>query len=495
TVFEGRYGGVSKAVVGAHAEGFNTDSTGVAILGTFSTEPVPTAAYAAVRNLLAWKLALHGVDPTATITAGGISVRTISGHRDLNSTDCPGEMAEGVVPALRSDVAASIGATYHPLSPVRVLDTRNGTGAAAAPVGPGATIDLKVAGVGGVPASGVAAVVLNVTAADVTAPLSFLTVWPKGATRPTASNLNFGPGRPVANLVTTRVGTAGGISLYNDTGTVGVVADVQGWYSDSATSGSSYVPVNPARLLDTRTGTGVGGAVAPVGPGGTLQLAVTGVGGVPTTGVTAVVLNMTVDRATGPESYLSVWPNGSARPTASNLNFTSGAPATNLVIAQVGGDGRVAIYNHAGSTDVIADVEGWFTAPAARPTGSTYFPISPSRILDTRSGTGTGGAVGPIGGNATMDVTVAGAGGVPATGVTSVVLNVTATDATGPDSYLTVFPTGTARPLASNLNFGARQTIPNLVIVRVLNGKVSLFNNLGSTNLVADVQGWFSPGP
>ena len=497
TVFEGRYGGVSRAVVGAHAEGFNTGSTGVAIMGTFMTEPVPTAAYGAVRNLLAWKLALHGVDPNATITAGGVPVRTITGHRDVNATLCPGDMAEAVLPTLRTDVAAAMGvtngSTYHPLSPSRVLDTRTGIGGAAGRLGAKGTIDVKVTGVGGVPASGVTAVVLNVTAANASGPLSFLTVWPKGAARPYASNLNFSAGVSVPNLVTARVGADGSVSVHNDTGTVDVVADVQGWYSQSvAAAGSSYVPVNPARILDTRDGTGTGGAVGQSGPGGVIQLGVTGVGGVPATGVTAVVLNMTVARATGPESYLTVWPAGAPRPTASNLNFSGGPATTNLVIAQVGVDGKVSVYNNVGSTDVIADVQGWFAAPVSPPTGSTYFGINPTRILDTRDGTGTGGAVGPLGPNGTVDLTVAGVGGVPGSGVTSVVLNVTATDSSGPESFLALFPAGTARPLASNLNFVAGETIPNLVVVRVQNGKVSIFNNLGSTNVIADVQGWFS---
>jgi hypothetical protein len=90
---------------------------------------------------------------------------------------------------------------------------------------------------------------------------------------------------------------------------------------------------------------------------------------------------------------------------------------------------------------------------------------------------------------------VAGVGGVPASGVTSVVLNVTATEPSGPDSYLTLFPAGTAQPVASNLNFVAGETVANLVVVRVQNGKVSIFNNAGSTHVIADVQGWFSGGP
>jgi len=203
---------------------------------------------------------------------------------------------------------------------------------------------------------------------------------------------------------------------------------------------------------------------------------------------------MTVDQATGPESYITVWPSGTAMPTTSNLNFTPGPASTNLVIARVGAGGKVAIFNHMGSTDVIADVQGWFAAPAST-AGSAYFPTNPARILDSRTGTGTpGGAIGQLGTDGTIDITVAGAGGVPSSGVSAVVLNVTVTDSPGPESYITLFPAGTARPVASNLNYSAGETVPNLVIVRVNDGKVSMFNHVGSTNVIADVQGWFGPG-
>ena len=498
TVFEGRFGGITSAVVGAHAEGFNTGSTGVAVLGNFTTVPLPSAAYTAVRNVLAWKLALHGVDPHGTITAGGIPVRTIVGHRDVNPTACPGETVAPLLPQLRNDVGATMGvtngSTYHPITPVRVLDTRAGVGAPIGRIWAKGSIDLKIAGVGGVPATGVTSVVLNVTVTNASGPQSFLTVWPKGTTRPLASNLNFSAGVSVPNLVVARVGDGGGVSLFNDAGTVDVVADVQGWYSNAVDAvGSSFVPVNPARLLDTRVGTGTDGAVGPVPAGTLIQLQVAGAGGVPASGARAVVLNMTVDRATGPESFLTVWPAATPRPLASNLNFTSGPATTNLVVAQLGPDGKVNIYNNLGSTDVIADVEGWFAAPATPPPGSRYFGLSPTRVLDTRTGTGTGGATSRLPAGGTLDLTVAGVAGVPAN-VTSVVLNVTVAEPTGPESYLTLFPSGTARPLASNLNFVAGEIVPNLVVVRVQNGKVSIYNNLGSTHVIADVQGWFSAG-
>ena len=387
-------------------------------------------------------------------------------------------------------VTEPVGSTYHPIAPVRVLDTREGLGTAAAgPIGTEGVIELKVTEVAGVPATGVKAVVLNVTVTGASGPESHIKVWPTGSPQPDTSNLNFTSGVSVPNLVIARVGTGGKISLRNNIGTVHVIADVQGWYSDAAPAGSKYVPVNPQRILDTRAA--IGAPDAPVGQLSTIDLTVAGVGGVPAD-ATAVVLNMTVDAASGPESFLTVWPAGATMPNASNLNFTAGPATTNLVVARVGAGGKVSIFNHVGATDVIADIQGWF-GPAAGAAGSTYFPTNPARILDSRNGTGTpGGVVGQLGEQRTIDLTVVGVGGVPATGVTAVVLNVTVANSPGPESFLTLFPSGTARQMTSNLNFSAGETVPNLVIVRVTNGKVSIYNNVGSTNVIADVQGWFT---
>ncbi|MCH7790269.1 MAG: hypothetical protein IH940_12655, partial [Acidobacteria bacterium] len=222
-----------------------------------------------------------------------------------------------------SYVAPPPSGEYVPLSPVRLLDTRN-TGA----VGPQSRIDVKVTGVAGVPA-GATAVVLNITATQATAE-SFVTVWPNGAPRPTASNLNTSNALPTtANLVIAKVGADGKVSLYNHAGNVHLIADIAGFYQPD----SGYVPRSPARLLDTRN-------TSPVGPQSSIDLKVTGVAGVPEN-ATAVVLNVTATQPTA-ESFITVWPKGTARPNASNLNTSTALPTTaNLVIAKVGAEGKV----------------------------------------------------------------------------------------------------------------------------------------------------------
>ncbi len=112
-IWEGRAGGVDKAVIGAHAEGYNTGSTGVAVLGTFTSADVPRAAVDSVSRLLGWKLAKHGVDP------GGRNgqFQNIAGHRDSKATDCPGARLYDRLPEIRSS-ARSHAAASSPSPPL-----------------------------------------------------------------------------------------------------------------------------------------------------------------------------------------------------------------------------------------------------------------------------------------------------------------------------------------------------------------------------------------
>ncbi len=399
-----------------------------------------------------------------------------SGYK-LTATDSTDSLSTTSTPF---DVTAA----FTPLTPARVLDTRNGTGGTTGPVKAGQTISLAVLGHGGVPASGVAAVVMNVTVTQPTAP-SFVTVYPDGVTRPTASNLNFTAGETIPNLVIAPVGPDGKVDFYNAAGNAQLVADVSGWFASGSTAAGGLNPLTPARMLDTRNGTG--GTTGPVKAGQTISLAVLGHGGVPASGVAAVVMNVTVTQPTAP-SFVTVYPDGVTRPTASNLNFTAGETIPNLVIAPVGPDGKVDFYNAAGNAQLVADVSGWFASGSTAAGGLN--PLTPARVLDTRNG--TGGTTGPVKAGQTISLAVLGHGGVPASGVAAVVLNVTVTQPTAP-SFVTVYPDGVTRPTASNLNFTAGETIPNLVIAPVgPDGKVDFYNAAGNAQLVADVAGWLS---
>ena len=346
---------------------------------------------------------------------------------------------------------------------------------------------LQVTGHGGVPVAGVSSVVLNVTAVDPTAE-GHLTVWPASdGPRPVASNVNFHPRRTVANLAVVKVGPTGAVNLFNAAGLTDVVADVAGWYGKDAASGTRFTGVTPARIADTRNGTGV--PAARLGQDRTLGIQVTGRGGVPATGVSAVVLNVTAVDPTAPEGYLTAWPAGLARPYASNLNFYAGQTVPNVVVAKVGSGGIVNLYNPAGLVDVVVDVAGWY-GPEGASTGSGFTGVLPSRIVDTRNGNGA--PLRPMDAGTSLAVQVTGRGGVPATGVAAVALNVTAVNPTA-TSYLTAWPAGVLRPLASNLNLTANRTVPNMVFVKVGDGGVvNLYNAVGRTDVIVDVAGWYA---
>ncbi len=361
--------------------------------------------------------------------------------------------------------------------PVRLLDTRNGTGVPKAKLGANATLHLPVTGTHGVPSS-VTSLVLNVTVANSTAG-GVLTVFPDGQAVPTASNLNFVAGQTVANLVTVPV-IDGSVAFHNLAGTVDVLADLFGYYTTAG--GQTYHAVTPTRALDTRNGTG--GTKGSLGARKSLTLNVAGVAGIPAT-VSAVIMNLTAANSTA-GGFLTAFPSNEATPPiASNLNFAAGQTRANLVMVPVT-NGSVKIYNGFGTVSVIADVVGYFTPDVS----AQFTPTSPTRLLDTRNGTGTAGKVAPIGPGGTLRLAVAGKIGIPAD-VSAVVLNVTVANGTA-GGFLTVFPDGEARPGVSSVNFGINQVVPNLVVVPVVNGTVDFFNLSGKTNAIADIAGYFA---
>ncbi|WP_123513044.1 N-acetylmuramoyl-L-alanine amidase [Streptomyces sp. 2132.2] len=406
---------------------------------------------------------------TSIVTSGTHQVQVkANAVNGKTSTSLPVKVVSEVTPA-----------KFTPVTPKRLMDTRAGLGVPQGKVGAGGVVTLPVAGTNGVPAAGVTAVVLNVTATNPTEP-SYVSVFPSGTTRTSASNLNFTPGQTIPNLVVVPV-VDGKVSFFNNQGTVDLIADITGYFT-SAGDGATHTNIGPKRLMDTRSGLGV--PQGKVGAGGVVTLPVAGTNGIPATGVTAVVLNVTATNPTEP-SFVSVYPSGTTRTSASNLNFTPGLTIPNLVVVPVV-DGKVSFFNNQGTVDLIADITGYFTSAGD---GASHTNIGPKRLMDTRAGLGV--PQGKVGAGGVVTLPVAGTNGVPAAGVTAVVLNVTATNPTEP-SYVSVFPSGTTRTSASNLNFTPGQTIPNLVVVPVVDGKVSFFNNQGTVDLIADITGYFS---
>ncbi len=251
-----------------------------------------------------------------------------------------------------------------------------------------------------------------------------------------------------------------------------------------ATGASTYHPVTPTRLLDTRSAKTSAPQVSATGMA-SVQIEGNTAVNIPAGGVTAVVLNVTVTHTAGPGN-LTAWGDGTARPKTSNLNWAAGDTISNLVTVPLSGDGYVDFYTTA-ATDVIADVQGYYTNDA---TGAEYVTLTPQRLLDTRSAIGVPTKT-PIN-YGTVNVPIRGVANIPQT-ATAVVLNITAVGTTGA-GFISAYPSGGAVPNVSNINWSkSGTTLPGLAVVPIgSNGSISLEVH-GNSQVLADVFGYFDP--
>jgi hypothetical protein len=377
---------------------------------------------------------------------------------------------------------------YTSVAPFRLADTRSGSGypLAGHSLSAGQSVTVPIRGAASsppVPPTATAAV-LNVTATNGTHS-SYLTVYPSGTSPPLASNLNTG-GRTVANLVMVPIGGNGAVGIFNHLGSTDVVVDLEGYFVPGGGPAGLYNPLAPARITDTRSGSGQ--ANAGKTPASTDTVVVQAAGGaspVPSTGVSAVVLNVTAVSSNG-AGFLTAFADGASRPTASNLNFDLNQVVPNRVIVPVGANGKVDIYNSKGYTDIVVDVGGWFTDGSAGGTGSRFTPLPPTRIADSRTGSGLQLAGQTLNSGAIRTVNA----NLPP-GAVAVAANVTAADTTY-DSFLTVYPDQPPPPTASDLNWVAGQVVPNLVTTKLGNGALAVYNHLGQVDVIVDVFGYWS---
>ena len=359
------------------------------------------------------------------------------------ATSVPYDSGHSVV----ADLAASADAgALHAVTPTRVLDTRSGAKPAA-----GAVLDLPLVGAA-VPV-GAAAVVVTLTATQADG-AGFVTAYPCSTARPVASNVNVVAGASVPNLATVAVGTGGDICIYVSVATH-VLVDLAGWYGSGD---DRLMNVAPVRIADTRQ------SGQKVGAGQALVL-----NPAPGTGAHAVALNVT---ATEPDraGFLTVYPCDAPVPVASNVNYRAGETVADAAIVALAGDGTVCVYTSAAS-HVVVDLNGWF-GPAGK---ASFTAQPPRRIADTRSA-GTLLAAG-------SELTVAVSG--------IAVLNLTVT---GPwtSGYLTAYPCGSTRPVVSNLNFSAAETLANAAVVPASSiGTVCIYSSV-TTHVVVDLDGTFS---
>ncbi len=286
----------------------------------------------------------------------------------------------------------------------------------------------------------------------------------------------------------------------------------------------TYVPIAPVRICDTRaqnppseavnqcndgsasTGTLTPGQIININVTGAVSSSIT----VPSD-ATSVVLNVTATNATTNGGYLTIFPTGSILPNSSNLNFNLGDTVANLVQVGVGNNGQVSIYNYNGSTDVIADLQGYFIPTSVTSTLGQYVPIAPVRICDTRTqnppsvavnqcndGSASTGTLTP-GQTITLNASGTGPGGtldnIPSN-ATAVVLNVTVTNTTSNGGFLTAYPNGVTLTNTSDINWSSGQTKANLVVVKIgTNDAVNIYNAVSSTDVIVDVLGYYESIP
>ena len=272
-----------------------------------------------------------------------------------------------------------------------------------------------------------------------------------------------------------------------------------------------YVPLTPTRISDTRANnpSHLSGSAAQctngttgrtLAAGGTLTFDVAGDFAVPASNVTAVVLSVATANSKGP-GHFTLSPAGATQPTAAHPQLRTGQVVPNLVEVGTGAGGAVSLYSSAAS-DAIVDLEGYVTTTPQSGAG-LYNALTPARICDTR-GSNPSGLVRwghpvqhqyrprqpgqPDRAQPSADHQCGGHRGVPASGVSAVVLNVAVAKA-GAAGFVTVYPTGDARPGASNVNYTAGVAVGNPVIVPVSpSGQVTLYAT-AATDIIVDVSG------
>jgi hypothetical protein len=384
-------------------------------------------------------------------------------------------------------VQQTLGLLFVPVTPCRVVDTRNSAGPFGGPtMTTNSTRSFAIPqSACGIPATA-AAYSLNVTVVP-GGYLGYLATWPTGEAQPNVSTLNSWDGSVVANAAIVPAGSGGAVSVYV-TNPTDVILDINGYFfSSMGANAYSFYPATPCRVVDTRGSSGQFGGPS-MSTGQTRDFPIpSGSCGIPAT-ARAYSLNVTVVPG-GYLGFLTTWPTGQAEPNASTLNSWTGKVVANAAIVPGGTNESISVYV-SNPTDVIIDDNGYFAAPGS--TGAlTFYPVTPCRVVDTRNADGPFG--GPeMGTGATRSFAVPQSScGIPATAA-AYSLNVTVV----PDGYLgylTTWPAGQAQPGVSTLNSWDGSVVANAAIVPAgTNGEISIYAS-NPTQLILDIDGYFAP--
>ncbi|GAA2638918.1 phospholipase A2 [Actinomadura fulvescens] len=347
---------------------------------------------------------------------------------------------------------------YVPLGPTPLLDTRSGNGAAAAGKVPAkGSVTFQVSGRAGIPASGVSAVALKVEAV---APTEFgwLTMYPSGSPTINAT-VTFSANENTTGADYTRITSTGKVTVVNEsTAPVHVLVDVRGYFRDATTveGGNEYYPLPTAFVHDTRPGYGLGTETkAPIPANGSRTFQVAGVAGMPSTGSTAIAMNvLAMNHKTN--GWLSVHPSDQPDPRVSTVAFTPGEYNSNFEVARLTSTGKLTITNHNDTTvDISVTLRGYYKVSGG-PGGTRYKPVTSQTILQTLDGTGVlepEGSTAPLGAGKSLTFDAAGTAGVLADRVEAAAINIGARRPTN-SGWLSVYPAGSPDPKASVVNYG-----------------------------------------
>jgi hypothetical protein len=366
--------------------------------------------------------------------------------------------------------AAAPLASFTAITPRRLVDTRNGTGAVGEPIEAGCVMRLRV-GVADLPIDA-AALALSLTA--LAAQPGYLSVFPCLSGVPATSNLNArSAGVPTPNLVVAMPDTAGEICIYSQVQTH-LVIDVTGWWTDQGDQ--RFTSISPVRVEDSRKDPG-----RPLVPAGSVRAI--DLSGVVPTGTTAVVATMTVTEPVA-DGYMAAFPCGTEAPDTSNLNFRAGESRAVAMVTGLDASAQLCVRSVV-ANHVIIDVSGYYSpAPQFGPAVELR-PLAGRRLADSRSG--QGGWTAKFGTGTIRKLR-------PDTGlgfdpqVTAAVLNVVATSAERP-GYVNVYPCDAEVPLTSAVNFAPGGPSTNMVIVDLSStGEVCFFASAG-VHLVVDLFG------
>jgi hypothetical protein len=477
-LWEGRYGGIDRSVLGAHTGGFNTDTFAVSAIGDYQKAAPPAVMVDSIARLMAWKLSTAFRDPNGTtvLTSEGggtskyragtrVTFNVISGHRDAGNTECPGKNLYAQLPTIRQLTTTYLGtALMDPVSsPASATYGRGGVITTTARVTSDQQWTLQVRDI----CRDVVVRTLSGTASPAV-PLS--AAW--DLTDDTGQ-----PVRPGAYAVTLSSADATAAArTWTGQVTVNAARTAPPTPAAGALPGrTAFVPIDPVKLYDTHDDGNL-----PLGPGGRLDLAVPGVGKLPAAGVGAVALSISSSCATA-TTTVTAWAGGAKKPKLPALNVAAGTPGSALVVAPLGGDGRVSIRNSSGTTELAVHAVGYY--PVAG--GQVFRPTKTLRLYDSRRD-----PAGPLAPDSPRTITLPALSGIPATSMSGALVNVTAASPQGTGSLTVQSPTSDKRN--ATLAFTQNSLVKTSAVARLQDGSFTVTAHDAATHVVVDLAGWWA---